>query len=275
MNLHPLVVHFPIALWMIYCAILLIQTLWWASNDKLNTIKQFCIIISFVAAIAAAMSGDWATQFHPRTNLIQSHEMRAGITQNFFAVFSIITVYTLQTRTTKFPQDITVRSILLSVINHKWLMGFIWLVLVILVTIVGALGWAIVRGTGNGDPISDLAVKTLVGDIITQPLGSQDNIVANFSKTTGDTTAEVTITPPITEYTIAQVAIHNNEASCRSVINGAVYDLSTFISKHPWWDRNIIRICGIDGSIAFNWKHGWQSGPEQTLAEFKIGILTN
>ncbi len=77
-----------------------------------------------------------------------------------------------------------------------------------------------------------------------------------------------TETKTITSYTVAQVGKHKDETSCRSAINGIVYDLSAFISQHPWWDRNILKICGIDGSSAFNGKHGWQTKPEETLAGF-------
>ncbi len=42
-----------------------------------------------------------------------------------------------------------------------------------------------------------------------------------------------TETKTITSYTVAQVGKHKDETSCRSAINGIVYDLSAFISQHP------------------------------------------
>ncbi len=60
---------------------------------------------------------------------------------------------------------------------------------------------------------------------------------------------------PSTEYTLDMVASHTSETSCRTVINGIVYDVSAFINKHPGGDKNILKICGIDGTAAFTRKH--------------------
>jgi cytochrome b involved in lipid metabolism len=245
-----------------------------------------------------------------RSNLVEMHSTLANISQYLFGVFAVATIYSLQSWTKRYTQDSSVRAIINKIINHK-AMAIIWVIWLVLLTLVGALGGAISRGTGTGDPMSDWAVKTLVWTVVTQAPRAQTTNV-------GSTTTDMTITPPIedkvveakkveptitaiieakaevkavapvvkpveakpeptptaTSYTMAQIATHNSEASCRSTIDGIVYDLSAFIAKHPWWDRNILRICGIDGSSAFNGKHGWQTKPEQTLAGFEIGVLT-
>lgn len=77
-----------------------------------------------------------------------------------------------------------------------------------------------------------------------------------------------------TAYTMDQITAANTEANCLTVIDGKVYDLTAWIDQHPWGDRNILRICGIDGTSAFQGKHGWQEKPETTLEWFQIGILT-
>lgn len=74
-------------------------------------------------------------------------------------------------------------------------------------------------------------------------------------------------------FTMAEVATHNSEASCYSAIGGNVYDLTSFISEHPGGDRNILKICGKDGTSAFEGQHGGQYRPEQILAGLQIGIL--
>ena len=74
-------------------------------------------------------------------------------------------------------------------------------------------------------------------------------------------------------YTLADVAKHNNASSCWSAINGNVYDLTSWISKHPGGQQAILSICGIDGSAAFNDQHGGQSRPANELAGFSIGVL--
>ena len=82
-------------------------------------------------------------------------------------------------------------------------------------------------------------------------------------------TADVTLK----EYAMADVSIHNNASDCWTAINGSGYDVTSWISKHPGGPDKIIALCGIDGSQAFNKKHGGQRRPENELATFKIGVL--
>ncbi len=74
-------------------------------------------------------------------------------------------------------------------------------------------------------------------------------------------------------YTMAEVAVHNSETSCWSVISGSVYDLTSYVPKHPGGERNILKICGKDGTAAFSGQHGGDSKPEATLAKHRIGAL--
>jgi cytochrome b involved in lipid metabolism len=74
-------------------------------------------------------------------------------------------------------------------------------------------------------------------------------------------------------YTMAEIAAHNSQSSCWTVIRGDVYDLTEWISKHPGGADKILKICGKDGTQAFEKKHGGQDKPEAALAQFKIGKL--
>lgn len=67
------------------------------------------------------------------------------------------------------------------------------------------------------------------------------------------------------------VSAHSTRESCWTVINGGVYDLTSWIPQHPGGEQAILKLCGIDGSEIFNRKHG--GAPRQTtiLAGFKIG----
>lgn len=101
---------------------------------------------------------------------------------------------------------------------------------------------------------------------------------------------DVTVTPPASQsqdatsattssapssgmFTMAQVATHNNASSCYSAINGIVYDLTTWINRHPGGSARILSICGKDGSSAFNGQHAGEPRPEQILAGFQVGAL--
>ena len=74
-------------------------------------------------------------------------------------------------------------------------------------------------------------------------------------------------------FTLADIAIHSSISSCYTVVNGNVYDVTAFASKHPGGEDNILKLCGKDGSAFFNKQHGGQEKPEATLASLKIGTL--
>jgi cytochrome b involved in lipid metabolism len=52
-----------------------------------------------------------------------------------------------------------------------------------------------------------------------------------------------------------------------------VYDLTSFIPQHPGGERNILKICGKDGTAAFMGQHGGEGGPESTLAKHYLGAF--
>jgi predicted heme/steroid binding protein len=87
------------------------------------------------------------------------------------------------------------------------------------------------------------------------------------------TPTPVTPTPAAPGYTKEEVAAHASESSCWSIVNGDVYDLTSYISKHPGGSRNVLKICGRDGTSAFEGQHGGESRPERTLEGYKIGPL--
>ncbi len=72
---------------------------------------------------------------------------------------------------------------------------------------------------------------------------------------------------------MADVQAHNSPGSCWAAINGNVYDLTTWISRHPGGAGPIQGLCGTDGTARFERKHGSSSGPRAALVLLKIGTL--
>ena len=69
------------------------------------------------------------------------------------------------------------------------------------------------------------------------------------------------------------VAQHSSKESCWSVIDGKVYDLTSWISKHPGGAGSILRICGVDGTAAFNSQHGGDNHAGSTLGAYYLSDL--
>ncbi len=132
-------------------------------------------------------------------------------------------------------------------------------------------------------PLSLLSALAILGGVyFTQyytppspiPSNSTDTPVNVSELPQGATTeAPLPATPEVTGHTLAEVAIHNSAQSCWTAIDGNVYDVTSWISRHPGGAQAILSLCGKDGSVAFNGQHGGQRRPASELAGFKIGVL--
>ncbi len=72
---------------------------------------------------------------------------------------------------------------------------------------------------------------------------------------------------------MTDVAKHNTQQDCWAAIDGSVYDLTSWISRHPGGPDKIIPLCGTDATTAFHNQHDDQEKPNQQLATFRIGAL--
>lgn len=72
-------------------------------------------------------------------------------------------------------------------------------------------------------------------------------------------------------YTAADLAQHASKSSCWTAVGGNVYDLTTWIAKHPGGQGVIEGMCGRDATSAFNGQHAGASKPANFLAQYKIG----
>lgn len=80
--------------------------------------------------------------------------------------------------------------------------------------------------------------------------------------------------PSIKTYSLIDVSSHNSKSSCWTTIGDKVYDITSYIPRHPGGEKNVLRICGKDGTSLFEGQHGGDSKPEKVLASFFIGDLT-
>lgn len=105
--------------------------------------------------------------------------------------------------------------------------------------------------------------------------GSDDNATSATDTTqpsSTSTTDSASSTTPGT-YSMTDVALHATANDCWSAINGNVYDLTTWVSRHPGGTEAISRLCGTDGSAAFNRKHSGFTAALDTLILLKISTL--
>ena len=84
--------------------------------------------------------------------------------------------------------------------------------------------------------------------------------------------------PPPTDpiYTLAEVAKHNTPEDCWMTIDGQVYDLGTYLPRHPAPPAIMLPWCGKEASQAYRTKtigRPHSSYADQLLATYRIGAL--
>ncbi len=71
----------------------------------------------------------------------------------------------------------------------------------------------------------------------------------------------------------SEVALHNTASDCWVVIDGSVYQLDKYMSQHPGGMSVLTSLCGKDGSRAFANQHAQQARPNSELAKLYLGQL--
>jgi len=96
-------------------------------------------------------------------------------------------------------------------------------------------------------------------------------IGAGCAKNSPETTTGQAITLSMTE-----LAKHSSSSDCWLLISGSVYDVTSFIQRHPGGAQRIISNCGRDATTAFQTQDGQgshSSAAMEQLAGLRLGSL--
>ena len=162
MNIHPLLVHFPIAFLVGYAGLEIIS---FVPRIKMvvavDHIKAFLVIVGTVFAFVTLSTGETAQHAMGRVDtttrsLIEKHSTFANISCYIFLVIALF--YLLKIfRETPIYQKLPAwarsgKEVYYKIFNHQWLLAILAIVGLTTITITGGLGGAIVYGA-NVDPI--------------------------------------------------------------------------------------------------------------------------
>lgn len=109
------------------------------------------------------------------------------------------------------------------------------------------------------------------GEVVNMASVPTTNTNTNTTPTPSTSTTSPNSDQPA--YLFAEVQTHNTPSDCWSVVNGNVYDLTSWVSKHPGGAAPIRGMCGTDGTAGYTGQHGNSKKIQATLILFKIGVL--
>ncbi len=149
MNFHPLIVHFPIALLTFYSLAEILRFRWFVDRPWWFPLKAFLVIVGFLAAGAAYISGDLAGggfQNDPQLSaVVEAHELWAKITLGIYGIIGAAYFIVFLTREgfMLFPSMFV--ASLSRVLDNRF-MSVLALLALSAITITGGLGGSITYG---------------------------------------------------------------------------------------------------------------------------------
>ena len=87
--------------------------------------------------------------------------------------------------------------------------------------------------------------------------------------------AKEPISPGSISISLDEVRRHAGRDDCWAVVDGIVYDLTSFVARHPAGSSDIEEMCGTDATDDFLGEHEGQGEPQSWLATLRIGVLAD
>jgi uncharacterized membrane protein len=164
-NIHPLFVHFPIALLFIYSIIKIIPVQKWLPHIAWRDIEKLLLVCGILGAFAALATGDTAERvFQPDRALVNAHSTFAALATWIYVTLligSIISAARLHTFFAKIPNAIQVFLIKLEMLlTNKTFSAILAFLGLVAISITGLLGGVMVYGA-DADPAARVVLKIL------------------------------------------------------------------------------------------------------------------
>ena len=166
MNIHPIFVHFPIALLALYSILELVRSKRVIQKTEFFYIKFFLLLVGVLGAFSALWTGDDAEKLHRDARaLVNTHSFFAEITTIFFCILLSIYIFTWidmvylekisRSRYSNIWQKIKLIKEKIAKVPLIMILSTLGLISLL---VTGALGGAIVYGTA-GDPLTAFIYK--------------------------------------------------------------------------------------------------------------------
>ena len=165
-NLHPIIVHFPIALLFLYSLINIIPTHSWFPKITWKPIERFLLVVGTIGIFLAKSSGEMAENLtQSPSDIVKMHEVFANATTWFYIALVVIeflpvVIHFMKKRKIGSEKIHTVLNNISNYISKKWLIVLLSLLGLLALFVTGLLGGAIVYGS-TADPLAPIILKLL------------------------------------------------------------------------------------------------------------------
>lgn len=165
MNLHPIIVHFPIAFLVIwsFCEILPVSV--WFKSVNWQPVKNFLVIVGFLGGWVAQMTGEQAEHLVGESQLVQTHSFFAGASMVLFGIFAfeVVIIFLKNRYNNLYGKLGAIAKIIdgaLSLVKNRAFRFLLAMLGLIAIFVTGLLGGVLVYGP-TADPLAPFVLKIL------------------------------------------------------------------------------------------------------------------
>ncbi len=157
-NIHPLFVHFPIALLFVYAILKIVPTYRWLPNVAWRQVERIFLVLGVLGGFVALSTGEIAEHLtRPDHALVEMHSTFAGASIFIFGALLVGEIIVLIS--TRYTLPKIVRSFG-NLLTHRGVSGVLAFIGLITISVTGLLGGVMVYGVG-ADPVASWVMSVL------------------------------------------------------------------------------------------------------------------
>lgn len=162
-NIHPLIVHFPIALLFVYSLIKILPVNKWFPKLSWNSVRLVLITFGVLGAFVALSTGEVAEHLvKPNHDLVETHASLASLSTWIFALLFIgELIISLKHYINAHYHNLKFKKLLFGIsnfLNNKYTSFLLALIGLIAISLTGMLGGVMVYGV-SADPLAPTVLK--------------------------------------------------------------------------------------------------------------------